>query len=156
MRACDCGSVRTRIIIVQLLIVAGVVGYFEFFLPRMRRNKAAAEAQERERRIETFFQSAAVEDTSRDVELPAESGGGHAHPQKLSETPSVSEVEDALGAPDESITDFQGGLHLTWVGTAHKLEAAFDKGRLYCLKREDRRTGHGAMVFQASSAWHPF
>jgi hypothetical protein len=156
MRACDSGSVRTRTIIVQLLIVAGLVGYFEFFLPRIRRNKAAAEAQERELRIETFFQSAIVEDASRDVERPAESGGGRAHPQRLSETLSVSEVEQALGAPDESTTDFRGGLHLPWVGTAHKLEAAFDKGRLYCLKREDRRTGHGAMVFESSSAWHPF
>jgi hypothetical protein len=156
MRAYDSGSVRTRTVVLQLLIVAGLVGFYKLYIPRMQRKKATAEAQERELRIETFFQSAVADDASLEVEVPAASGGGRAHPQRLRGTPPIAEVEQALGAPDERSTDFRGGLHLGWVGTAHKLEAAFDRGRLYCLRREDRRTGHGALVFESSSAWHPF
>ena len=78
------------------------------------------------------------------------------HPQRLTRTPAVDEVLQTLGLPDRRTTDFQSGLHMTWTGTAHSLEASFDRGRLYCLRREDLRTGHGALVFVSSVAWHPF
>jgi hypothetical protein len=70
--------------------------------------------------------------------------------------PAVDEVVQALGLPGRRTVDFRGGLHMTWTGTAHSLEAAFDRGLLYCLRRENLRTGHGAFVFESSGAWHPF
>ncbi len=62
----------------------------------------------------------------------------------------------SCGLPDRRTIDIRGGLHITWTGTGHALEAAFDHGRLYCLRHEDLRTGHGALVFESSDAWHPF
>jgi hypothetical protein len=70
--------------------------------------------------------------------------------------PAVDEVVQALGLPGRRTVDFRGGLHMTWTGTAHSLEASFDRSRLYCLRRGDLRTGHGTFVFESSVAWHPF
>jgi hypothetical protein len=152
----DSGAVSKRAIIIQVVILAGLVAFFKADLPRIERARAAAEATERERRIEKFFQSTVAEDVSREVEAPATSGGARVHPQMLRRAASMEEVEQALGAPDTSSTDYAGGLHLTWIGARHNLEASFNRGRLYCLKLEDRRTGHGVMVFESSSSWHPF
>ena len=68
----------------------------------------------------------------------------------------MDEVRQALGAPDTSTTDFAGGLHLTWIGTGHTLEASFNHGQLYCLSLKDTSTGHGASVYESSANWQPF
>ncbi|HEV2492262.1 MAG TPA: hypothetical protein VG204_04230 [Terriglobia bacterium] len=146
---------RTRIILVQLAIVAGLIAWYKIYVPRLERARAAAEAQERAQRIAAFVPAMVVEDTSREVEVPG-SGGEKRHPQKLRSTPTVEEVEHALGAPDGRVTDFAGGLHLTWMSDRQKLEASFNHDRLYCLRIEERSTGHGALVFESSWSWQPF
>ncbi len=153
MRHCVTGAVPVRTIAIQLALLAGVVAFYKLYLPHREKVRAAAAADERERRIEQILPSLVVEDASHEV--PA-SGGGQVHPQKLASTPSVDEFEQALGVPDERRTDFRGGLHLIWSGTEHELEASFDHGRLYCLRVEDRRTGHGALIFESSWGWRPF
>jgi hypothetical protein len=147
--------VRTRIILIQLGIVAGLVAWYKVYVPRMERERAAAEAEARAKRIEAFVPAMIVEDTSREVEAPG-TGGEKRHPEKLRRTPSVEEVEQALGAPDERVTDFRGGLHLTWMSERLKLEASFNQDRLYCLRTENRRTGHGELVFESSWSWQAF
>lgn len=148
-------TVRTRIILIQLGIVAGLLAWYKVYVPRMERERAAAEAEARAQRIAAFVPAMVVEDASREVEAPG-TGGEKRHPEKLRRTPSVEEVEQALGAPDERVTDFRGGLHLTWRSERLKLEASFNQDRLYCLRTEDRRTGHGALVFESSWSWQPF
>lgn len=148
-------TVRTRIILIQLGIVAGLLAWYKVYVPRMERERAAAEAEARAQRIAAFVPAMVVEDTSREVEAPG-MGGEKRHPEKLRRAPTVEEVEQALGAPDERTTDFRGGLHLTWMSERLKLEASFNQDRLYCLRTEDRRTGHGALVFESSWSWQPF
>jgi len=148
-------TVRTRIILIQLGIVAGLVAWYKIYVPRMERERAAAEAEARSKRIAAFVPAMVVEDTSREVEVPG-TGGEKRHPQKLRSTPTVEEVEQALGAPDGRVTDFRGGLHLTWTSERLKVEASFNQDRLYCLRTEDRRTGHGALVFESSGSWQAF
>jgi hypothetical protein len=152
------GAVRSKVIIAQLIVVAGLIAWFKYYLPKLQRERAASEALERERKINTFFRWAVIEDRSRpEVDLSATAGGeGRSYPQRLRRNPSLEEMEQILGAPDGHSTDFRGGLHESWTGTGHKLEASFDKDRLYTLKLEDRRTGHGVMVFDSSWQWHPF
>lgn len=169
----DSGAVRTRVIVIQLAILAGLGAFYALYLPYRERARAAAGAQERELKIAALCQSLVTDDYSREVLISPPSGGEvpgggpapygagsggktRAHPQRLTRTPTVEEIEQALGLPDQRSTDFRGGLHLAWTGTAHRLDASFDRGRLYCLRMEDRRTGHGALVFESSSAWHPF
>jgi hypothetical protein len=168
MKPSDSGAVPRRVILIQLAILASLAAFYGLYLPFREKSRAAAEAEERELRIESLYQSLVVEDASPaggGMEVPgagpapygARAGGKtRAHPQRLNRTPSVGEVVQALGLPDRRATDFRSGLHLTWTGTEHSLEASFDQGRLYCLRREDRRTGHGALVFESSFAWHPF
>ncbi len=154
MRRCDSGGVPIRAIAIQLALLAGIVAFYKLYLPHREKVLAAAAAAEREQRIHKLLPSLVVEDSTHEV--PAPEGAGRTHPQKLASTPTVDEVERALGAPDERSTDFRGGLHLVWLGTEHELEASFDQGRLYCLRVEDRRTGHGALIFESSWGWHPF
>jgi hypothetical protein len=159
MKPPDSGAVPKRVILIQLAILASLAAFYGLYLPFRAKSRAEAEAEERELRIETLFQSLVVEDASPaggGVEVPGASGKTRAHPQRLNRTPSVGEVVRALGLPDRRATDFRSGLHLTWTGTEHTLQASFDRGRLYCLRWEDRRTGHGALVFESSFAWHPF
>ena len=141
-----------RTISIQLVIVAGLVAWLKVYLPRSERRKAAAEAAERERKIEAFFANMVIED-AREVAGP---DGETLHPQRLRATLSSSEVEQVLGAPRISNPDFRGGQHLTWIGTTHRLEAAFNKGRLYSLRIEDLRTEHGTVVFESSAYWQAF
>jgi hypothetical protein len=140
----------------QFALLASLAAFYFLYLPYRSRSRAAAKAQERELKIEALFQSLVVEDTGGEVELPGTGGEVRQHPQRLSRMPAVDEVIQSLGLPDRRTTDFESGLHVTWTGTAHSLEASFDRGRLYCLRREDLRTGHGALVFESSVAWHPF
>jgi hypothetical protein len=148
--------VSKRLMAIQFALLASLAAFYFLYLPYRSRSRAAAEAQERELKIEALFQSLVVEDTRGEIELPGTGGEVRVHPQRLSRRPAVDEVVQALGLPDRRTTDFESGLHMTWTGTAHSLEASFDRGRLYCLRREDLRTGHGALVFESSVAWHPF
>ena len=156
MKPSERGAVPKRLIAIQLAILACLAAFYFFYLPYRPKSRAAAEAQERELRIEALFQSLVVEDARSEVELPGTGGKVRVHPQRLNCTPAVDEVVQALGLPDRRTADFRGGLHMTWTGTAHSLEAAFVRGRLYCLRREDLRTGHGALVFESSVEWRPF
>ncbi len=145
-----------RAIIVQVVIVVLLIGWFKFGLPRIQKARAVSEAAKRETKITELFQSVIAEDPTREVEAPAAQGTAQAHPQRLRITPSAADIERALGVPDAFYVDFRQGQHLIWAGTNHKLEASFDHGRLYCLRMEDSRTGHGALVFDSSAEWHPF
>jgi hypothetical protein len=156
MRLSDRGVVSKRLMAIQFALLASLAAFYFLYLPYRSKSRAAAEAQERELKIEALFQSLVVEDTRGEVELPGTGGEVRVHPQRLSRMPAVDEVVQSLGLPDRRTTDFESGLHMTWTGTAHSLEASFNRGRLYCLRREDLRTGHGALVFESSVAWHPF
>ncbi len=149
-------SVRTRVILIQGLILVGVIAWFVIFLPRIEKERAAARVAERETKITAFLQSMLIEVGGPDDEPPAKGGGVPAHPQRLKTSASRDEVEGMLGAPDTTYTDFRGGQHLTWVGTRHRLEVVFDKGNLYALTYTDLQTGHGATVFESSAQWSPF
>ena len=152
----DSGKISTRAIVIQvviLIVAAGLLAYVKVYLPRMEKAQAAAQIASRETHIKDFFDEMVAEDSSRTVEAP---DVGETHPQSLRSTPSVDEVQQALGAPDTSTTDFAGGLHLTWIGTGHTLEASFNHGQLYCLSLKDRSTGHGSNVYESSANWQPF
>jgi hypothetical protein len=150
----ESGSVRTKIMVSQAIVIVGLIAWFKMYLPRLERQQAASEARERDRKIQTFFRWAVIEDSPRAADMPARSG--EQRPQRLRRAPSLQEAEQMLGAPGGRSTDIRGGLHVTWLGTGYKLEGSFDKDRLYCLTLTDRRTGHGANVFESSSSWHPF
>jgi hypothetical protein len=156
MANADRGAVPYRFIVVQLVLVLALVGLYKVYLPHRQKAEAADAAVERDARITKFFQNAVKEDRDRTVEVPAEAGGGQAHPQSLREDLSVGDVEKALGAPDSQSIDFAGGEHLIWKGASHKLEASFNKGRLYCLVITDLSTGHGSLIFVAPEQWRPF
>lgn len=145
-----------RVVLIQLAIMASLAVFYFLYLPYRETSRAAAEARDREQKIQMLFQSLVAEDTSREVEVPGTDGKTRAHPQRLTRTPTVDELEQTLGLPDRRTTDFRGGLHLNWTGTEHQIEASFDRGRLYCLRLENLRTGHGALVFESSFGWHPF
>ncbi|SPE25979.1 hypothetical protein SBA2_270089 [Acidobacteriia bacterium SbA2] len=154
MKPSDRGAVSKRLMAIQFAIVAGLAAFYFLYLPYRTKSQAEAKAEERELKIEALFESLVVEDAHTEVE--ATGTGGKVHPQRLNRTPAVDELVQELGLPNRRTADFRGGLHITWTGTAHSLEAAFDHGRLYCLRHEDLRTGHGALVFESSSAWRPF
>ena len=156
MKPSDRGAAPKRLIAIQFAILASLAAFYFLYLPYREKSRAAAQAQDRELKIEALFQSLVVEGGGDEVELPGTGGKAHAHPQRLCRLPEVDEFIQALGLPDRRMTDFRGGLHLTWTGTAHSLGACFDRGRLYYLRREDLRTGHGTMVFESSVAWCPF
>jgi len=156
MKPSDRGTVLKRLMAIQFAIVATLAAFYFLYLPYRAKSRAAAEAQEREVKIEALYQSLVVEDPRGEVDLPGSGGKVCVHPQRLNRLPAVDEVVRALGLPGRRTTDFRDGLHMTWTGTTHSLEASFDRGRLYCLRCEDRRTGHGALVFESSVAWRPF
>jgi hypothetical protein len=146
-------SVRARVILVQAMIVAGLLVWFKVGLPKIQAQRAAAEAAERDQRIEAFVESVVAETGT------AQPAGGRepgARPKHLRRLPHVEEVQQAIGAPDTSTTDFRGGQHLTWSGARHKLTGSFNKGRLYSLALEDLRTGRGFRVFESSAHWQEF
>ena len=154
MKPAERGAVPKRMLAIQLAILASLAAFYFLYLPHRTKSEAKADAQEREQKIDGLFQSLVVEDSHSEVE--GTGTGGKVHPQRLNRLPAVDEFVRALGLPDRRTTDFRGGLHITWTGTEHSLEAAFDSGRLYCLRREDLRTGHGALVFESRAAWRPF
>jgi hypothetical protein len=152
----DSGKISTRVIVIQLVllvVVAGAFAYVKLYAPKLEEAREAAQLAERESRIQDFFNSMVAEDSSRTVEAP---GVGQTHPQRVKNTPSVSDVQQTLGGSDTSTTDFAGGLHLGWIGTKHTLEAAFNHGELYALSYKNNDTGHGVNVFKSSAQWQPF
>lgn len=151
----DSGKIPTRVIVIQLaflVVIAGVFAFVKIYSPRMEKAQAARRLAERESRITDFFNSMVAEDSGRLVETQR----GQMHPQTLRGTPSVDEVQQTLGAANKSTTDFAGGLHLTWNGTGHTLEAAFNHGQLYCLSIKDNSTGHGSSVYESVANWRAF
>ena len=152
----DSGRVPWRIILIQLAILVGLAIFFRFYLPHRVHVQTTEAVTDREQKIEAFFQKTVVEDTEHEISVPLAGAIVKRHPQRLRTTLHVEEVESQLGAPDTSTTDFRSGQHLTWIGTAHKLEASFNLGRLYCLGHQDRKTGQGVMVFESIWSWHPY
>ncbi len=150
------GAVPWRVIFVQLVLIAGVITFFSLYLPRRTRALAQREVAGREQKITEFFRSAVKDDSSLEVSVPVDGEVEKRHAQVLTVNLSPQDVQSQLGAAGVSTTDYRGGEHLTWIGTAHKLVASFDDGKLYCLTLEDRATGHGVMVYQTPEAWHPY
>lgn len=150
------GGVPWRVIVVQFVLVAGVVTFFSLYLPHRTRVLAERALADREQKINDVFRNAVKEDLDHEVSVPLNGKIEKRHPQILTAALSPQDVETQLGVPGNSTTDFRGGEHLTWVGTTHKLVAAFDKGRLYCLALEGRATGHGVMVCQTPETWRPY
>ncbi|MBZ5544731.1 MAG: hypothetical protein LAO07_13800 [Acidobacteriia bacterium] len=150
------GSVRARAIVIQVAVVAGVILWFKLALPQIQKERAADRLARREQKIESFVQSTVVESGGEESEVSTVEGLKRVRPRILRITPAVGDVQEALGAPDESMTDFSGGQHLTWIGTRHQLEAAFDKGRLYAVTLTDLQTGHGMTVYESRVRYHPF
>jgi hypothetical protein len=151
------GSTRNRAIVIQLAIVAGLVGFYKLGLPKIQQAEQASDAASREQRILGFVHSAAVEVGS--ARTPAgtnEDAASGERPEHLRVTPLVGDVEQELGAPQQSMNDFMGGQHLTWIGTEHKLVASFSKGQLYALTITNLKTRHGMQVFESSARWRTF
>jgi hypothetical protein len=145
---------RTRAI-VQLAIVAGLIAFYKLGVPAIEKAHERAAAAEREQAINSFFQSVVAEVGGSAGRAP---GGGETGsvPKRLRLLPDVEGVEQRLGAPDQTMTGFAGGQHLTWTGTRHKLQGSFNKGQLYALTMFDLQTGHGETVYESSAQWHPF
>jgi hypothetical protein len=156
MKPSEGGAVPKRLMAIQLAVLASLAAFYFLYLPHRAKRQAAAGAQEREQKIEAILQSLVVEAGPSAAESPGADAQARLHAQRLIRLPEVEEVVDELGLPDRRTTDFRGGLHLTWTGTAHSLEASFDRGRLYCLSHKDLRTGHGALVFESSARWNSF
>ena len=145
------GTPWTRILVIQSIIIAVVAAILAFYLPGRARREARAEAADRELRIQSFAHTMLVEDPIRQVSATGPDGETLSHAQKLLRQESVDEVQQTLGAPTAERADINGGQHLTWTGTRHQLEAAFDKGVLYNVMYRDVRTGHGVTVFESAA-----
>ncbi len=156
MTLTDSGKISTRVIVIQLVILvvaAGLFAYVKVYAPKLEKAHEAEQVARRESRIQDFFNSMVAEDSSRTVDAP---GAGQTHPQSLRNTPSLDDVQQTLGGPDTSSTDFAGGLHLGWIGTKHTLEASFSHGELYALSFKNNDTGHGVNVYKSSAQFQAF
>jgi len=147
------GAAWTRPILIQLAILAALAAVLKFYLPGMEKRREAAAASEREAKIQAFARTMIVNDLTRDI--PSGPNAGN-HPQKLLRPDSIGEVQSALGAPTFESRDFRGGDHLTWTGTDHRIDAAFDSGILYNLMYEDIHSGHGVTVYESSASWQTY
>ncbi|HXW15753.1 MAG TPA: hypothetical protein VEN79_14695 [Terriglobia bacterium] len=156
MRTSSSGGAPWRVIVIQVLILLGLIAFFKLYLPHQARDLAQRAAVAREQSINALFQDSVVEDSTHEISVPLDGAILKRHPQRLRTTFSPQQAESILGVPDSTTTDFSGGQHLTWIGTAHKLGAAFNSGRLYCLTLEDRATGHGVLVYESPESWHPY
>jgi hypothetical protein len=150
------GRTPRRVMVIQFLILLGLVAFYKLYLPHRARDLAGHAAATREQKINALFQDSVVEDSTHEISVPLGGVIVKRHPQRLSTIFSPQEAESRLGVPDAAQIDFAGGQHLTWLGTAHKLEASFNAGRLYGLTLEDRATGHGVLVYESIWAWHPY
>lgn len=156
MTASDSGSVWLKALVVQLVIVAGVIVFYKAYLPRMDKERLAQAAEAREQKIQAFVKTTIVEDPARERAGTGTDGEALLHAEKLAKTPSLDEVQQALGAPVKEFTDFRQGQHLIWTGTTHQLEAVFDQGTLSILRFENLRTRHGVLVYASSAYWQSF
>jgi hypothetical protein len=141
--------------LIQVLILAGLAVFLRSYLPHRAREAVKRNATEREEEISALFRES-VDDSPQEASVPLDGAIVKRHPQKLRDDFSPQHAESMLGVPDFTGTDFRGGQHLTWLGTAHKLVASFDAGHLYCLSLEDRATGHGAFVYRSFEMWRPY
>lgn len=155
MRFLSWKRVPWRMIVIQVLVLGGLVAFLKIYLPHRTRDMAQRAIAEREQKINALFHDS-VEDSTNEISVPLNSAIVKRHPQRLRRSFSPEDAESMLGAPDSSSVDFRGGQHLTWIGTAHKLEAAFNSGNLYCLALEDRSTGNGVLVYTSFEQWHPY
>lgn len=156
MTKSEFGGAPWRLILIQLLILSGLLIFFKFYLPRHARTVAAQASAARERKITTFFHDAVTEDTVHEVSVPLDGSIVKRHPKRLRTTFSSDEAQTMLGVPNTSMVDFRGGQHLTWIGTGHKVEAAFNAGRLYCLTQEDLATHRGELVYDSNDLYRPY
>ena len=156
MTTSDSGGAPWRFILIQVVILGGILLFFKFYLPHHERKLAAERVAQREQRIAEFIKENVVENSARQVSVPLDGTIVTRHPQKLRAIASPENIEAELGVPNTSTVDFQGGQHLTWVGTSHKVDAAFNKGRLYCVTWEDLPTHRGAFVYESEELWHPY
>jgi len=145
---------RTKVILIQVAIGAGLIVYFKIALPKIEKAHLAARIAAREQAIGSFFQSSTMEVASEDAAPGRGASAGGA--RRLRVMPGVHEVQRQLGAPDQSMTDFAGAQHLTWIGRERKLLASFNKGRLYALTVSDLAGEHGERVFESSAQWQRF
>ena len=132
----------------------GLAVCFKVALPRLEKDHAEARTAARERVIESFFESVTMEMPDGAAEAGDRIGTRNA--RRLHRTPDVGAVQQELGAPNQSMTDFAGAQHLTWFGKEHKLIASFNKGRLYALTVSDLAGDHGERVFESSAQWQRF
>jgi hypothetical protein len=152
----DSGNAPWRMILIQLGLLVGLLVFFRFYLPHHERQLAAERVALREQKIAAFVQSEVIEDDDRQIPVFLDGEVVKRHPQRLRTTLSPDDVEENLGAPQTTMTDFSGGEHLSWVGTAHRLEAAFNKGRLYCVTYEDLSTHRGVLIYEDENQFHPY
>lgn len=145
-------SSRTRVILIQAAIFIGLVVYFKVALPRIEKSRAAARTAAREQAVQEFFQSVTAEVGGE----ATDAGAKVAIARRLIHQPDVSEVQGRLGAPDQSMPDFAGAQHLTWIGKEHKLLASFNKGQLYALTISDLAGAHGERVYETSAQYQKF
>ena len=147
-------STRSKVILVQAVIILGLVAYFKVALPMLEKGRMTARISAREQAIGTFFQSVTTQVGSADAQ---DAGGSEAvGALQLRITPDATEVQRQLGAPDQSMTDFAGAQHLTWNGNVRKLVASFNKGQLYALTISDLAGEHGERVLQTSAQYQKF
>ena len=153
-------STRNRVIVSQLVIILGLVVFYKLALPKIQQAREASETAAREQRIMALVHSLVAEvgkaEEPTSGSAPDADDDSCGRPEHLRVTPQVGDVEQELGLPQQSVTDFMGGQHLTWIGTRHKLVASFNKGRLYALTITDMKTGHGRQVFESSAQWRVF
>ncbi len=156
----DTKSARNRAIVIQVAIVAGLIIFYKLALPKIQKAREASATAEREQRMMAFVHSVVVEvgsakeTTSGSAQDAGDDPDGR--PEHLRVTPQVGDIEQVLGAPQQSLSDFMGGQHLTWIGTRHKLVASFNKGQLYALTITNMKTGRGRQVFESSAQWRVF
>jgi hypothetical protein len=153
MMVSNFGRAPWRFIVIQFLVLTGLLAFIKFYLPHHARELAARDAATRELKINSFFQDSVVENSTREVSVPFDGAIVKRHPKRLRITFSAQDAESVLGVPNTNTTDFRGGQHLTWTGTSHKLEAAFDSGRLYCLIWRDLGTHHGELAYHSEDQW---
>jgi hypothetical protein len=147
-------STRSKVILIQAAIIAGLVGYFKVALPRIEKARMAARITAREQAIHAYFQSVTTQVGTADAQDADAGKAGSA--LRLRITPDVTEVQRQLGAPDQSMTDFAGAQHLTWFGKDRKLLASFNKGQLYALTISDLAGEHSERVFHTSAQYQKF
>jgi hypothetical protein len=136
-------------ILIQVGIVAALIVFYKVGMPKYEAARERAAVAEREQAITSFFESESVESGG------AGPAGGGQH-KRLRKAMEVNEVEQQLGAPDQTLTAYGGGQHLTWTGTRHRLRASFERGQLYALTMTDLESGHGEVVYESSAQWHAF